>query len=55
MPGEHELMAVLAESEFEAEAGLSVPGEIVRRDLRDSIARLEARAAGRTAKTAILR
>ena len=55
MPSEAELLAVLAESEAEAEAGLFVPGEIVRRDLRDSIARLEARAAGRTAKTAIRR
>ena len=55
MPSEAELLAVLAESEAEAEAGLFVPGEIVRRDLRDSIARLEARAAGRATKTAIRR
>ncbi len=54
-PSEAELLAVLAESEAEAEAGLSVPGEVVRRDLRDSIARLEARAAGHTAKIAIIR
>ena len=51
MPSEAELLAVLSESE----AGLFMPGEVVRRDLRDSISRLEARAAGHTAKTAMLR
>jgi hypothetical protein len=55
MPSEAELLAALAESEAEAEAGLFVPGEVVRRELLDSIARLEARAAGRTAKTAARR
>ena len=42
---------ILAESEAEADSGLSVPGEVVRRELRDSIARLEAKAAGRQDKT----
>ncbi len=51
-PSEAELLAALAESEAEAEAGLFVPGETVRRELLDSIARLEARAAGRKAKAA---
>lgn len=35
----------LAESEAEAEAGLFVPGEVVRQDLRDSIARMQAKRA----------
>jgi hypothetical protein len=40
---------ILAESE--AEAGLFVPGEVVRQELLDSIARLEAKAAARKGKT----
>jgi predicted transcriptional regulator len=55
MPGEAELLAALEESEAEAEAGLFVPGDVVRRELLDSIARMEARAAGRTTKTAARR
>jgi hypothetical protein len=43
---------VLAESEAEAEAGLVVPGEVVRQELLDSIARMEAKGAGRKAKAA---
>jgi hypothetical protein len=46
---------VLAESEAEAEAGLSVPGEVVRQELLDSIARMEAKAAGRKGKAATRR
>jgi hypothetical protein len=46
---------ILAESEAEAEAGLFVPGEVVRQELLDSIARLEAKAAARKGKTATRR
>ena len=38
---------ILAESEAEAEAGLFVPGEVVRQELLDSIARMEDKAAVR--------
>ena len=48
MPTEAELLAALAESEAEAEAGLFVPGHVVRQELLDSMTRMEARAAGRT-------
>lgn len=47
LPTEADLVAALEESEAEAEAGLSAPGDVVRQELRDSIARLEARAAAR--------
>jgi predicted transcriptional regulator len=46
---------VLAESEAEAEAGLFVPAEVVRQELLDSIARMEAKAAGRKGKPATRR
>jgi predicted transcriptional regulator len=36
---------ILAESEAEAEAGLFVPGDEIMRELRESIARLEAKQA----------
>jgi hypothetical protein len=42
---EAELLAALAESEAEAEAGLFVSGDEIMRELRDSIARMEGRAA----------
>ena len=45
MPGEAELPAALAESEAEAEAGLFVSGDEVLRELHESIARMEGRAA----------
>ena len=47
-----EWLEALAESEAELEAGLSVPAEVVRQDLLDSIARLEAKVAARKAKAA---
>jgi hypothetical protein len=55
MPSEAELLAILAESEAEAEAGLFVPGEVVRQQLLDSVVRMEARAGRQTAKTAAVR
>jgi hypothetical protein len=42
---EAELLAALAESAAEAEAGLSVSGDEIMRELRESIARMEGRAA----------
>jgi hypothetical protein len=36
-------LEILEESEAELAAGLTVPGEVVRRMLRDSLARLEAK------------
>jgi hypothetical protein len=45
-------LEALAESEAEAEAGLFVPGEVVRQGLLDSIARMEGKAAGRKGKAA---
>ena len=36
-------LKILEESEAELAAGLTVPGEVVRQMLRDSLARLEAR------------
>ncbi|WP_158932086.1 hypothetical protein [Acidisphaera sp. S103] len=48
-------LEVLAESEAEAEAGLSVPGEVVRQGLLDSIARMEAKADARKDKAAARR
>jgi hypothetical protein len=49
MPSEAELLAALDESLAELAAGVpTVPGEVVRQGLLDSIARMEAkRAAGR--------
>jgi hypothetical protein len=44
MPSEAELLAALAESEAEAEAGLFVSGDEIMRELRESIARMEGRA-----------
>jgi hypothetical protein len=44
MPTEAELLAALAESEAEAEAGLFVYGEEIMRELRESIARMEGQA-----------
>lgn len=43
--GEAELLTILAESEAEAEAGLFVSGDEVIRELHESIARMERRAA----------
>lgn len=43
MPSSAELLAVLAESEAEAEAGLFLSGDELIRELHESIARLEAR------------
>jgi hypothetical protein len=44
VPSEAELLAALAESEAEAEAGLFVSGDEIMRELRESIARMEGRA-----------
>jgi hypothetical protein len=44
MPSEAELLAALAESEAEAEAGLFVSGDEIMRELHESIARMEGRA-----------
>jgi hypothetical protein len=46
VPSEAELLAALAESEAEAEAGLFVSGDAIMRELRESIARMEGRAVG---------
>lgn len=50
-----EWLKILAESEAEAEAGLFVPGEVVRQGLLDSIARMEAKADARKGKAATRR
>ncbi len=42
-PSEAELLAALAESEAEAEAGLFVSGDEIMRELHESIARMEGR------------
>ena len=44
VPSEAELLAALAESEAEAEAGLFVSGDEIMRELHESIARMEGRA-----------
>lgn len=44
-PREAELLAALAESEAEAEAGLFVSGDEIIRELHESIARMESRPA----------
>ncbi len=43
MPTEAKLLAALADSEAEARAGLFVSGDEIMRELRESIARMEAR------------
>lgn len=43
-------LEALAESEADLAAGRIVPGEVVMKDLRDSLARLEARAAAKAAR-----
>jgi hypothetical protein len=48
MPSEAELLASLARSEAELAAGQIVSGDEVLRELDESIARMEARRAGRT-------
>jgi hypothetical protein len=48
MPGEAELLASLARSEAELAAGQIVSGNEVLRELDESIARIEAKRAGRT-------
>jgi hypothetical protein len=45
MPSEAELLAALAESEAEAEAGLFVSGDEIMRELHESIVRMEGRTA----------
>jgi hypothetical protein len=40
-------LEVLAESDADLAAGRIVPGDVVMRDLRDGLARLEAKAAAR--------
>jgi hypothetical protein len=42
-------LEVLAESDADLAAGRIVPGDVVMRDLRDSLARLEAKAAAKKA------
>ena len=44
IPSEAELLAALADSEAEAEAGLFVSGDDIMRELRESIGRMEGRA-----------
>jgi hypothetical protein len=48
MPSEAELLASLARSEAELVAGQIVSGDEVLRELDESIARMEAKRAGRT-------
>jgi hypothetical protein len=43
-------LEALAESDADLAAGRIVPGEVVLRDLQDSLARLEAKAAARKAR-----
>jgi len=43
MPSEAEMLAVLARSEAELAAGLTVSAETVHRRIRDAIARIEAK------------
>jgi hypothetical protein len=47
MPGEAELLASLARSEAELASGQIVSGDEVLRELNESIARMEAKRAGR--------
>jgi hypothetical protein len=55
MPGEAELLASLAQSEAELSAGQIVSGDEVLRELDESIARMEAKRAGRTPRGAAAR
>lgn len=48
-------LEALAESEAELAAGLTVPGEVVHQELRDAIARLKAKRAGKPEQRATLR
>lgn len=50
-----EWLEALAESEADLAAGRIVPGEEVMRELRESLARLEARAAGASQRKAASR
>jgi hypothetical protein len=45
-----EWLEVLAESEADLAAGRIVPGDVVMRELRDSLARLEAKTAAKPAR-----
>jgi hypothetical protein len=45
-----EWLDALAESDADLAAGRIVPGDVVLRDLKDSLARLEAKAAARPAR-----
>jgi hypothetical protein len=45
-----EWLDALAESDADLAAGRTVPGDAVLRDLKDSLARLEAKAAARPAR-----
>ena len=47
-------LEALAESEADLAAGRVVPGELVMRELRDSLARLEAKRAARPGEAAAL-
>ena len=44
-------LEALAEGDADLAAGRIVPGDVVLRDLKDSLARLEAKAAARPART----
>ena len=55
MPSEAELLASLARSEAQLAAGQIVSGEEVLRELDESIARMEAKRAGRTPRRATTR
>jgi hypothetical protein len=48
-------LEALAESEADFAAGRIVPGDVVMHDLRDSIARFEAKAAAKAARKDTLR
>jgi hypothetical protein len=48
-------LEALAESEEDLAAGRIVPGDMVMRDLRESLARLEAKAAAKTTRKGALR
>lgn len=48
-------LEALAESEEDLAAGRIIPGDVVMRDLRESLARLEAKAAAKTTRKGTLR
>jgi hypothetical protein len=48
-------LEVLAESDADLAAGRIVPGDVVMRDLRESLARLEAKAAAKRARGDVVR